>query len=243
MPDIVAKGRKPAVYACGFCHTPGGQGRPENASLAGLPVAYIIQQVADFKTGARRSASPDSYLPTDLMIEVSKHADDAEVATAAEYFSQQRPMTRVRVVERDRVPRSKIVGYVYAAVPGAGEEPIGNRLLEFSPDPERHEKRDDKMQYIAYVPRGSVARGRLIASTGKDGPAVACVSCHGNRLQGTGVIPRIAGRSPTYLLRQLVAFQTGARSGAGGQPMKAVALTLQITDMIDVAAYAASLQP
>jgi hypothetical protein len=57
MPDIVARGRPPEVYACGYCHTPSGQGRPENASLAGLPAAYIVQQLADFKSGARRSAS------------------------------------------------------------------------------------------------------------------------------------------------------------------------------------------
>ncbi len=37
MPDIVAHGRKPDVFACGFCHLPNGLGRPENASLAGLP--------------------------------------------------------------------------------------------------------------------------------------------------------------------------------------------------------------
>lgn len=28
MPDIVARGRKPDVFACGYCHLPNGQGRP-----------------------------------------------------------------------------------------------------------------------------------------------------------------------------------------------------------------------
>src|ERR1700736_1274519 len=55
MPDVVARGRAPNVYACGYCHTPSGQGRPENAALAGLPVSYIVQQVADFKSGAWHS--------------------------------------------------------------------------------------------------------------------------------------------------------------------------------------------
>src|SRR5262249_27026202 len=131
MPEIVATGRRPAVNACGFCHTPGGQGRPENASLAGLPAAYIIQQLADFKSGARRSACPDTYLPTDLMIDVAKHATEPEVTSAAVYFSQQRPIQRVRVLERDRVPRSHVVGWVYAAIPEAGNELLGQRLLEF----------------------------------------------------------------------------------------------------------------
>jgi cytochrome c553 len=243
MPQIVAKGRRPAVNACGYCHTPSGQGRPENASLAGLPGPYIAQQVADFKSGARRSACPDPYAPADLMIDVATHATAAEVASAATYFSQQRPIQRVRVVERDRVPRSHVVGWVYAAIPESGDEFLGERLLEFAPDPARHEARDDEMQYIAYVPRGSVARGRSIALTGADGLTVACVSCHGDRLHGMGLVPRIAGRSPTYLIRQLLAFQTGARAGVSAQAMLPVITRLRISDMIDVVAYAASLGP
>ena len=52
MPDVVEHGRKPSVRGCGYCHLPNGLGRPENASLAGLPAAYIEQQVAGFQ--ARR---------------------------------------------------------------------------------------------------------------------------------------------------------------------------------------------
>jgi cytochrome c553 len=249
MPEIVATGRKPEVYACGYCHTPGGQGRPENASLAGLPASYIIQQVADFKSGARRGAWRGSYPPTDLMLDLAAHATAAEVASAAAYFSQQRQMQRVRIVERERVPRSRVVGWVYAAAPGGGDEPLGERLMEFAPDPERHEKRDDEMQYVAYVPKGSLKRGRSMALTSRSAstPAVAltvaCASCHGSRLQGVGLVPGIAGRSPTYLIRQLLAFQTGARAGATSQPMLPVVAALRLNDMIDVVAYAASLKP
>jgi hypothetical protein len=32
MPDIVAKGRRPEVNACGFCHYPNGKGRPNNSA-------------------------------------------------------------------------------------------------------------------------------------------------------------------------------------------------------------------
>src|SRR5262245_47975426 len=41
LPPVVAEGRKPNVFACGFCHRADGPGGPENASLAGLPAAYI----------------------------------------------------------------------------------------------------------------------------------------------------------------------------------------------------------
>ncbi len=47
MPEIVGHGRKPGVFACAYCHLPNGQGRPENAGIAGLPAAYIVQQLAD----------------------------------------------------------------------------------------------------------------------------------------------------------------------------------------------------
>jgi cytochrome c553 len=243
MPEIVATGRKPTVNACGYCHTPGGQGRPENASLAGLPAAYIVQQVADFKSGVRRGAFSGSYVPTDLMIDVAAHTSAAEVSAAAVYFSQQRPIKRVRVIEGDRVPRSHVVGWVYAGIPEGGTESLGERLMEFAPDPARHEERDEEMQYVAYVPPGSIGRGRSIALKGVGDPTFACTSCHGDRLQGVGLVPRIAGRSPTYLIRQLFAFQTGARAGVTGQPMQPMIARLKIRDMIDVVAYAASLEP
>ena len=51
MPEVVARGRRPDVRGCGYCHYPNGKGRPENAGIAGLPAAYIIQQMADFKPG------------------------------------------------------------------------------------------------------------------------------------------------------------------------------------------------
>ena len=62
MPSVVSSGRKPDVFACAFCHLPNGQGKPENSSLAGLPSAYIIQQMADFKSGARKSSEP-AHIP------------------------------------------------------------------------------------------------------------------------------------------------------------------------------------
>jgi len=97
------------------------------------------------------------------------------------------------------------------------------------------------MRYTAFVSPGSVKRGRRIAMTGQDAGAQACSSCHGAHLQGVGLIPPLAGRSPTYLMRQLVAFQSGDRAGAAAAPMLPVAAKLSLADMIAVAAYAGSL--
>jgi cytochrome c553 len=103
MPEIVLRGRPPGTFACGYCHLPSGQGRPENAALAGLPSAYIVQQVADIKSGARRSAwHGGSYRPVDLMREVAANVTESDVAAAAEYFSAQTLRPRVTVIERAR---------------------------------------------------------------------------------------------------------------------------------------------
>ena len=243
MPDIVAHGRKPAVYACGYCHLPDGQGRPENAALAGLPAAYIEAQVADFRSGARRSAWHGTYLPTDFMRASAENAADAEVASAAEYFSGLRLTRRVEVVEATQIPKVVESAWVYVMVGGDETEPLGQRIIEVAIDHERHELRDSASGYRAYVPQGSIARGRTIAQIGQGGPALACVACHGTDLRGVGVVPPLAGRSPTYIVRQLLAFRTGARSAATGAPMMPVVASMDVDDMMAAAAYAASLEP
>jgi cytochrome c553 len=239
MPDIVRIGRAPGTFARGYCHLPRGEGRPENSSLAGLPAAYIVQQVADIKSGARRSAAHGiPFRPIDFMRDVALNAEAADVAAAAEYFAAQTLPPRVTVLERQRIPRLRAKAWLYVTDPSGGEEALGERLLEMAPDLTRHERRDPGMRYIAFVPPGSVSRGRRIAQDGKHGVAEACVSCHGKRLQGVGLAPALAGRLPTYLLRQLVAFKTGDRAGPAGTTMQAVAAHLGVADMIAVAAYA-----
>jgi cytochrome c553 len=241
MPDIVRHGRAPGIYACGYCHLPAGEGRPENAALAGLPAAYIVQQVADMKSGARRSAWHGSpFLPVDFMRDLAANAAAADVAAAADYFAAQTLRPRVTVRERERIPRLRVMGWLYVIDPRGGQEALGERLLEWAPDGERHERRDPVMRYVAFVPRGSVKRGREIATIEQRGAAQPCIGCHGEHLQGIGLIPALAGRSPTYLLRQLVAFKTADRAGPAAASMQAVAAQLAIADMIAVAAYAAA---
>lgn len=242
MPDVVAHGRRPNLFACAYCHLPNGMGRPENATLAGLSEDYIIAQLADFRSSARKNPSP-AWIPGSSMHTVAMNATETDVASAARYFSSLRFTPRVRVIEAARIPRTRQAGFVYARIPGTGTEPIGNRIVEGPPDFERHELRDDGMTYIAYVPPGSIKRGRFIATTGTKGPATACVTCHGKNLVGIGPIPPLAGRYPTYMVRQLLAFRTGARSTAASQLMQGVVAGMSVADMIAAAAYSASLAP
>lgn len=240
MPDVVAHGRAPKLVACAYCHLPTGTGRPENAALAGLPEAYIVAQLNAFRSSARRSPLP-AYVPAVSMHAVAINATDADAAAAARYFSRLHGAPRVRVVETARVPHMREAAFVYRRDTVAGTEAIGSRILEGPADFERHELRDDALTYVAYVPLGSIKRGRSIATTGANGLAIACVTCHGPKLAGVDSIPRLAGRFPTYIVRQLVAFRTGARSTPSSQRMKAVVARMSIEDMIAVAAYAASL--
>ena len=256
MPEIVARGRPPSVFACGFCHIPRGQGRPENAALAGLPAQYIIQQIADFKSGARRGA-PQDYLPSTSMVQIARNLSPADLSAAADYFAAQRMTRRTRVVETARAPKANAVAWIYVADAKGATEPLGQRLLEMTHDLELHEHRADGLLYVAYVPFGSIGRGKSLAQAAGTGgapgtghapsigraPGTGCVACHGEGLHGVGLIPPLAGRSPTYILRQLVAFKTGARAGPAGEPMKAVVAGMTLNNMIDAAAYAGSLQP
>ena len=242
MPEVVAHGARPDVFACGYCHTPSGQGRPENAPLAGLPAAYIVAQMADFRSGARRSGSPAPHLPTDLMIRGAIAVNTEQIAAAAEYFSRQRLGQRVRVLERTRVPRTHPAGWVHVVEEGGGDEPLGERLLEVAPDMQRHELRDERLVYIAYVPLGSLARGRTLARVGSAGTP-SCASCHGSDLRGGPEASPIAGRSPSYLLRQVLAFRTGARDGPLAERMRPVVAGLSLREMIAAVAYAGSLPP
>ena len=242
MPPVVAHGRRPDVYACGYCHLPNGLGRPENASLAGLPAAYIVQQMADFKSGRRKSSEPN-MVPPSRMISVASSADDAEVHAAAEYFATLRPTQWIRVIESRTVPKTR-VGSPSMLVPVAdgGREPIGGRIIEVAADLPRTELRDPASGFVAYVPAGSVARGRRLVTTG-GGKTQACAACHGPAYRGIANVPGLAGRSPSYLMRQLYDFKSGARDGPLAGPMQQNVATLSVEEMTAIAAYLASRRP
>jgi cytochrome c553 len=242
MPEIVAHGRKPEVAACGYCHLPNGQGRPENASLAGLPVDYIVRQMADFKSGLRKTSKP-GFLPATHMATHESKANEKDIEVAAEYFARLKPKPWIRVIETSTVPKTHVAGWMLVPTAGGGMEPIGHRIIETPVNVERTEMRDDASSFIAYVPVGSIEKGKSLVTTGDAGKTIQCDICHGPDLKGLGNVPSIAGRSPSYIVRQLYDMQSGARNGVDTQLMKPVVAKLTLDDTISIAAYLASLHP
>ena len=243
-PEVVAHGRRPDVRACGYCHYPNGQGRPENSSLAGLPAAYIVQQMADMRAGLRRSAEPKMRPPA-AMLAIAKASTVEEDRAAAAYFASFPYRRWVRVVEAATVPKMIVAGAVFVPLTGAaaGTEPIAGRILETPEDVGRAELRDSASGFIAYVPPGSVARGEALVTTGGGGRTIACGVCHGADLKGLGAVPPLAGRSPSYTVRQLFDFQHETRNGPWAPLMRAAVQKLTLDDMVAIAAYTASREP
>jgi cytochrome c553 len=242
MPGIVGHSREPQVYACGYCHLPDGAGRPENASLAGLSANYIKAQIAAFREG-NRPGSESRRAPQAFMIALAKALTEAEVEESAAYFAALKPRSDLKVIESSTVPRTVVGGWVLKKAPGTSTEPIGSRIIELALDFERFELRDSRTPYAVYVPTGSIKRGADLVTTGGGGRTLPCGTCHGADLHGMADVPRIAGRSPSYVYRQLYDLRAGARKGGTTELMKPVVTQLTDADMVAIAAYLASRRP
>jgi cytochrome c553 len=261
MPDIIKKG--PAALGsgtrpCGACHLSDGSGRPENASPAGLSAKYILRQLNDFRNRLRHSVEPGKG-NSNTMVWLAKAMTDEEMKQAADYFSAVKWRKHVTVVETELVPATRIQGELFIpTVNNATEhkltEPIGKRIIEVPTDVEVNQiLRNSRGTWIAYAPVGSIARGKnLVASGGSAivnnrivlGRATACTTCHGQDLRGMAPdIPPLAGRSPSYLAREIFDIQQGTR--VGSYPlmplMKKAVEKLTAEDIIDITAYLGSL--
>ena len=238
MPDIVAHGRKPEVRACSLCHYPNGKGRPENAGVAGLPVSYFVQTMNDFKNGARKS-SDTRKANTIAMASFAKAMTEDEIKAAAEYFGAMKWTPWIKVVETNMVPKTRISVGMFLAE-GNEKEPIGQRVLEVPENTEATETlRDSHSGFIAYAPVGSLKKGEALVMNGA-GKTTQCGVCHGADLQGLGPVPGIAGRSPSYIGRQLYDMQHGSRNGQWTELMKPVVSKLTNDDLVAITAYLAS---
>lgn len=228
---------------CASCHLPNAKGRPENAPPAGQPVNYTLQQLRDMRDGKRYTADPRK-VNTPTMIALAKAMTDEEMQQAAEYFAAMRWTPWIRVIEADLIPEMHLEpGGMHITVGKEPTEPLAGRIVETPQDAwQANGVRNPRSGWIAYVPVGSLARGKELVTTGA-GKTAACATCHGVDLMGSGDFPGIAGRSPSYMMRQLWDMKMGTRNGLWMPLMKPVIEKLTTDDMRDIVAYLASVQP
>ena len=229
--------------ACGSCHLPNGKGRPENAPPAGQPVAYTIQTLHDFANGLRPSADPrKANNPT--MSGLAKAMSEEEIKQAAEYYAAMPWTPWIRVVEANRIPEAHLEpGGMYIIKGKEPSEALGNRIVEAPEDDyQANTVRNPRSGFVAYVPVGSLEKGKQLAMGG-GGKTIACATCHGPALEGLVNIPAIASRSPSYMMRQMWDMKVGARRGPMTHLMKPVVANMTQDDMLNVVAYLASIKP
>ena len=235
VPEVVAYGGGDLVRACAACHGFTGAGHPESSHLAGLTAAYIEAQMVDFKSGARK----EGYWMNAFDV------PEEQTRIAAEWFAGLEVIDWIdEVIEADIVPRTYIGdGRMRHLHPDGGTEPIDNRIIEVPQDRELATARHPNSGFTVYAPEGSLARGEELVATGAGGRTIQCFICHGTDLKGLGDIPRLAGISPLYTVRQLNDFKTGDRAGSLAPLMTATVMNLTDEDMVAIAAYLASLDP
>ena len=196
----------------------------------------------DFKNDARKSAD-SRKANTNLTITIAKGMTDEEVLLAAKYFSSMKWTPWIKVVETATVQKTRIAGGMFLRLEEPGAEPIGQRIIETPDDVERTETlRDPRSGFTAFVPVGSIKKGQALVATG-GGKTTRCAVCHGSNLSGLGPVPGIAGRSPSYTVRQLDDMQQKTLTGIWSDLMAPVVANLTNDDMLAIAAYTASLKP
>ena len=237
MPEVVAHGNGKGARACANCHLTTGMGHPESAIVTGFSVDYFVRQMQDMKSGDRKTGG--------IMDTIAKGMSDDEVKQAAEYFAALKVFPYVEVVESDTVEKSYVErGGMRLRLPGGGTEPMGKRIIVLPDDEERIMRRDPHgSATTAYVPMGSLGKGKELVTTGGSGKTLSCDICHGSNLQGAGNVPRIAGLQPIYIFRQLYSFQHDNRGGNSAALMKPAVANLSEDDMLAISAYVGSLAP
>jgi len=246
MPDIMKIGPASVAdsgWSCGLCHLPNGKGRPENAPPGGQPVAYTMQQLRDFADGLRYTSDPRKS-NTHTMIRLTKEMTEEEMLESAEYLAAIPWTPWMRVIETDLVPEMELhTNDMFITLGTERTVPIAGRIIE-TPESELNANylRDSRSGWNVYVPVGSLAKGEELVTTG-GGKTVSCGVCHGPDLMGLGSMPGIAGRSPSYMMRQLWDMRQGTRKGPQAALMMPIIENLTVEDMTNIVAYLASLMP
>jgi cytochrome c553 len=224
----------PATSPLAMTQSPKGEAleSPETASLYALPMAYVLRQLSDFKSGVRHGA-----LAGKMILIANSISADQSVA-AAEYFGKIKKPVPYKIVETHTVPQSYL-GNEALRLPAKGNsiEPLGERIVELPQNNDQALSRDPRSGFVAFVRVGSIAKGGALVSIW------GCGYCHGLNFKGLNDVPAIAGRLPSYVYRQLNDVKTGSRAGAMASLMKDLLANFSDQDMLAISAYLASRPP
>ena len=153
---------------------------------------------------------------------------------------------RMYVMEADLIPEMYLNpdNNMFFTVGTEPTEPLAGRIVETPMDTYQADYlRNPRAGFNVYVPVGSLAKGEELVLNGGAGKTISCAICHGQDLMGLAVIPGLAGRSPSYLMRQLYDFKQGTRNGVAAQLMQPTIENLSVEDMTNIVAYLASIVP
>ncbi|PYS01152.1 MAG: hypothetical protein DMG16_13580, partial [Acidobacteria bacterium] len=162
-PRVVTDGGVNKGFACGSCHLMNGLGHPESGDIQGLTPEYFIQTMKDFKSGKRKDPI--------RMTAIAQATSDEDVAAAAEWFAKLKPPPTpwIKVIEQNTVPKTYLgQGRMRFIDPdNKSTEPIGNRIIMLPMDIKTARLRDPRpgAGFNAFVPVGSVAKGKALAET------------------------------------------------------------------------------
>jgi len=224
------------ILAAGLCAPPAVSADSENPLAWAYPAASEPVNSPSCEACHRQSVDlaglPADYIVAQVRAMAKGERQDATAAhkvseadlrAAAEHFAGLPYGPGIRVVETKRAPKSSTGGF----------EPIRGRIIEI-PD-------DHGPGVVAYAPVGTIASGRRLAE-GRDNRIPPCGACHGTDLRGAAA-PPLAGRSPTYLARQLWDIKQEARKGEALVSMQVVTARMSPGDIVSLTAYVASLGP
>jgi len=173
---------------------------------------------------------------------IAAAANAEEIKIAADYFSKLHYKKWIRVVEAGKVPKFEISSHnMLVKARATALRRWAWRIAEMPENLDRVELRDPSLGFVAYVPKGAIAKAGKLVESGNG--AFPCASCHGADLKGSGDVPALAGRSPSGIVRQLYDIQHGTRTGPAVDPMQPEVAAMTDESRVYIAAYLASLRP
>ena len=134
------------------------------------------------------------------------------------------------MVETNLVPKTRISGNLFLPITKERIEPIAGAIIEAPENEEQAVVLQPALGVRRYVPVGSVKKGEDLVMTGGmrvvhdtivQGKTTACTHMPRVGFDGRRDVPPIAGRSPSYLVRQLFDMRQGARDEPSAQLIEA----------------------